>query len=150
MNRNRRAENMLNLLIIIISLCSQANIGNIKEETENIFGNQIDDSGTMTFEKYRKDILNKTNCDLVKKIVPVRGGVVWLVDKNPLKVHLYNLLNYLHLFSKISFTFDENINLIKTHSVRDCLTLNGLQPNILASEQKLRTLNSAVVTQLVR
>ena len=141
---------MLNWLIIIISLCTQTNVGNIKGETENIIDNQIEEAGTMTFEKYRKDILNKTNCDLVKKIVPVRGGVVWLVDKNPLKVHLYNLLNYLYLFSKISFTFDENINLIKTHSVRDCLTLNGLQPNILASEQKLRTLNSAVVTQLVR
>ena len=141
---------MLNLLIIIISLCPQTNVGNIEGETENIIVNQIDKSGTMTFEKYRKDILNKTNCDLIRKIVPVRGGVVWLVDKNPLKVHLYNLLNYLYLFSKISFTFDENINLIKTHSVRDCLTLNGLQPNTLASEQKLRSLNSAVVTQLVR
>ena len=150
MKRSRRVTNMLNWLIIIISLCTQTNVGNIKGETENIIDNQIEEAGTMTFEKYRKDILNKTNCDLVKKIVPVRGGVVWLVDKNPLKVHLYNLLNYLHLFSKISFTFDENINLIKTHSVRDCLTLNGLQPNILASEQKLRTLSSAVVTQLVR
>ena len=97
---------MLNLLIIIISLCPQANVGNIKEETENIIGNQIDDSGTMTFETYRKDILNKTNRDLIRKMVPVRGGVIWLVDKNPLKIHLYNLLNYLYLFSKISFTFD--------------------------------------------
>ena len=142
---------MLNLLIIIISLCPQINIGNTKEETENIFSNQIDNSETMTtFEKYRKDILNKTNCDLIRKMVPVRGGVIWLVDKNPLKIHLYNLLNYLYLFSKIAFTFDEKINMIKTHSVRDCLTLNGLQPNTLVSEQKIRSLNSAVVTQLVR
>ena len=73
---------MLNWLIIIISLCTQTNVGNIKGETENIIDNQIEEAGTMTFEKYRKDILNKTNCDLVKKIVPVRGGVVWLVDKN--------------------------------------------------------------------
>ena len=82
---------MLNLLIIIISLCPQTNVGNIKGETENIVVNQIDDSGTMTFEKYRKDILNKTNCDLIRKIVPVRGGVVWLVDKNPKMVRDTNV-----------------------------------------------------------
>ena len=105
---------------------------------------------TSPLENFKIQSITDANCLLSEGLLPRRTKIKWFINANPIGINMQNILGYLRSFIQISFDFDKRENVLKTNTVKDCLILNGAQPNSLFSRTYLRGRNEEVVTQLLR